>query len=108
MLETLETLYRVSFSPSSMVGSMAGLPKVNSSMAGLGDGVRGGRPSRPYASICARWCSSEAAGRHCTGAKLMVEARPDPARHPPPAAVVLAAMLHTLTSITTIILYVVS
>ena len=50
MLETLETLYCVSFSPSSMVGSMAGLPKVNSSMAGLGDGVRGETPSRPYAS----------------------------------------------------------
>ena len=81
LVETLETLYWVSFSPSSMVGSMAGLPKVNSSMAGLGDGVRGETPSRPYASSCARWCSSEAAGRHCTGAKLMVEARPDPARH---------------------------
>ena len=50
LVETLETLYWVSFSPSSMVGSMAGLPKVNSSMAGLGDGVRGGTPSRPYAS----------------------------------------------------------
>ena len=36
MLATLEPLYRVTFSPSSMVGSMAGLPKVNSSMAGLG------------------------------------------------------------------------
>ena len=95
MLETLETLYRVIFLPSSMVGSMEGLPKVNSSMAGLGDGVRGETPSRPYASICARWCSSEAAGRHCTGAKLMVEARPAPARHPPPAAVVLAAAAHS-------------
>ena len=34
LVETLETLYGMTFSPSSMVGSMAGLPKVNSSMAG--------------------------------------------------------------------------
>ena len=52
MLETLETLYRVSFSPSSMVGSMAGLPKVNSSMAGW---VRcQGRET--IADICLKLC----------------------------------------------------
>ena len=95
MLATLEPLYRVTFSPSSMVGSMAGLPKVNSSMAGLG-AVSGEGDHRGHMPLlCARWWSSGEAGRHCTGAKLMVEARPDPARHPPtappPAAVVLAA-----------------
>ena len=83
MLETLETLYWLLGDLLTFVhgGLHGGAPEGELLHGGLGDGVRRGRPSRPYASICARWCSSEAAGRHCTGAKLMVEARPDPARH---------------------------